>query len=154
MTPELSIDVAVIEERPIPGPGSVGAVESLVRHGLTYEGRTGDWEVAVALISDDELRRLHREFMGLDTVTDVMTFPLGGDERGGDIAISVERAAEQAPDFGMTAWEEVRFLVVHGVLHLCGWDDRDEGSKREMLARQMEIVESWDGAQVAGSSRR
>ena len=119
------------------------ALESLVRHALLAEAQSGDWDITVALMFDDRLRRLHRDFMGLDSVTDIMTFPRGDDERGGDIAISIDRAAEQASEFGMTAWEEVCFLVVHGLLHLTGWDDADDPARGRMLARQTQIIESW-----------
>ena len=143
MSSTLSATVAIVEQMPIPTPGDAVALESVVRFALALEGQSGEWDLAVALMSDGDLRRLHRDFMGLDSATDIMTFPRGGDERGGDIAISVERAAEQADDLGMTAWEEVRFLAVHGVLHLTGWDDADDESRRRMLARQAEIVQGW-----------
>ena len=144
MPTKLGATVAIIEENLLPAPGDAAKLESLVRHALTAEKRTGEWEISIALVSDDELRGLHRDFMGLDSVTDIMTFPYGGDALGGDIAISVDRAAEQAPEFGLSAWEEIRFLAVHGVLHLCGWDDGNDEARRRMLARQAEIVESWE----------
>lgn len=142
MAAHLSVDVAVLVQVALPPPGDAGEIEALVRHALLAEGQTGEWEVTVALMSDDDVRRLHRDFLGLDSVTDIVTFPLGGDTRGGDIAISVDRASEQAPEFGMTAWGEVCFLAVHGVLHLTGWDDGDDESRRRMLARQSEILAS------------
>ena len=62
------------------------------------------------------------EFMDDDSITDVMTFPSGEPgQEGGDIVISVERAAEQGPEHGFTTDQEVHFLFVHGLLHLCGW---------------------------------
>lgn len=144
MPTKLWATVAFIEENLLPAPGDAAKLESLVRHALTAEKQTGEWDISIALVSDDELRRLHRDFMGLDSVTDIMTFPYGGDALGGDIAISVDRAAEQAPEYGLSAWEEIRFLAVHGVLHLCGWDDGDDEARRRMLTRQAEIVESWE----------
>src|SRR5262249_3205892 len=98
---------------------------------------------------DAHLRRLHRDFMGIDEETDVMTFP-HGDDQGGDIVISIERAAEQALAYGYAAGEEVEFLAVHGVLHLCGWNDETPTQRAAMLARQTEIVEAF---RSAGDSR-
>jgi len=144
MPTDLSATVTILEERAAPIPGDAAALEALVRHALMVERQTGDWEISIALVSDDELRRLHRDFLGQDTLTDIMTFPHGGDALGGDIAISVDRATEQAPEFGLSAWEEIRFLAVHGVLHLCGWDDGEDDARRQMLTRQAEIVESWE----------
>jgi probable rRNA maturation factor len=82
--------------------------------------------------------------MGIDEQTDVMTFPAGEEEEreaGGDIVISIDRAAEQGPEHGHTTAEEVAFLIVHGVLHLCGWDDHAAEDRAAMLERQREILE-------------
>ncbi|MER3437103.1 MAG: rRNA maturation RNase YbeY, partial [Chloroflexota bacterium] len=78
--------------------------------------------MSFALTTDEHLRELHHRFMGIDEETDVMTFPLDEDgEHGGDIVISVDRAEEQAAETGHGLSDEIRFLAVHGLLHLCGW---------------------------------
>ena len=95
----------------------------------------------MALVDDRRLRGLHRDFMGIDEATDVMTFPSGEPGvAGGDIAVSVDRAAAQGPGFGHSAAEEAAFLVVHGLLHLLGWDDAADDDRAAMLARQQEII--------------
>ncbi len=114
----------------------------LIRFALEHERATGKWVVAVALVDDPRLQDLHREFMGIDEPTDVMTFPAGDPgASGGDIAVSVARATEQGPSFGHTPAGETTFLVVHGLLHLCGWDDPTPGERAAMLARQTEIID-------------
>ena len=150
----LVVRVEVVEELPMPPPGTVDALATVVRAALTAESRDGRWEIVVALVSDHALRRLHRDFMGLDSETDIMTFPRGSGKQGGDVAISVDRAMDQAGEHGLSPWEEVRFLVVHGVLHLCGWDDGSDAERAAMLARQTAILASMDAAQAAGSSVR
>jgi probable rRNA maturation factor len=85
------------------------------------------------ITGDEELRRLNREFLGKDYPTDVLSFPAGNDgaanEQAGEIAISFERAAEQAREFGHSVEEEIRLLMLHGVLHLAGMDhERDGGA--------------------------
>jgi probable rRNA maturation factor len=90
------------------------------------KGRTFD----CLITGDAEMRRLNRQFRGKDYPTDVLSFPLEGGRRGplGDIAISVARARVQARQFGHSAEEEVRVLMLHGVLHLLGMDhETDEG---------------------------
>src|SRR5947209_7701974 len=73
------------------------------------------------LISDARvLLRLNRQFLGSDYATDVLSFPLNGDELLGELAISSERAAEQARHFGHSRLDEIRILMLHGVLHLVG----------------------------------
>lgn len=116
----------------------------LVPFVLEREKQEGDWSVTVVLVEDATLQDLHRRFMGMDEVTDVMTFPFDGDVAGGDIVVSVQRAAEQAASYDHTPEREIAFLVVHGLLHLCGWDDRDDGQRAAMLARQAELLMSFD----------
>ena len=80
------------------------------------------------LITDDrELRRLNRQFRGLDYATDVLSFPAAGSELLGEIAISADRAARQAREFGHSRLDEIRILMLHGVLHLLGMDHENDG---------------------------
>jgi probable rRNA maturation factor len=104
-------------------------------------------EVHVLLADDATLRRLNRTFLGKDKATDVLSFPAAvttvffGDpqapELAGDLAISLEMAARQAARFGHSLRDEVRVLLLHGLLHLAGFDhERDAG---EMAARELEL---------------
>ncbi len=82
------------------------------------------------VISDDkELHRLNRTFLGHDYATDVLSFPAAASNNGlGDIVISAERAQAQAEQFGHTRLEEIKILLLHGLLHLAGMDhERDHG---------------------------
>jgi probable rRNA maturation factor len=89
------------------------------------------------LISDDrELRRLNRQFLGADYATDVLSFPLHDDALLGEMAISAERAAAQARQFGHSRFDEIRILMLHGVLHLTGMDhETDRGAMARAEAR-------------------
>jgi probable rRNA maturation factor len=90
------------------------------------------------LIADDlELRRLNRDFLGADYATDVLSFPAGdGPEWLGEIAISADRAASQAREFGHSRLDEIRVLMLHGLLHLLGMDhERDSGAMARAEAR-------------------
>jgi probable rRNA maturation factor len=86
------------------------------------------------LLTDDrELRRLNRSFLGRDYPTDVLSFPAPGPDGSlGEIAISVQRAEEQAREHGHPGAEEVGILVLHGLLHLM---DMDHESDRGRMAR-------------------
>ena len=138
---ELDVAFEVVSERT--GPDEPGeAWEALCRFVLEHEGQAGSWDVTLALVDDETLRGLHDRFMGLDSVTDVMTFPVDEDDLdGGDIVISVGRAAAQGPEHGLSATEEVRFLFVHGLLHLCGWDDGSSEQRDAMLRRQTDLLD-------------
>lgn len=94
-------------------------------------------EVDVLLGSDRTLRRLNRTFRGKDKATDVLSFPAPkefGGEHAGDLAISLETAKKQADEYGHTLRDEIRVLMLHGLLHLGGMDH--EADKGEMAARE------------------
>ncbi|MBI5621401.1 rRNA maturation RNase YbeY [Candidatus Falkowbacteria bacterium] len=93
-------------------------------------GMTAVWQVGVALVSDSRIRTLNKMFRGRDAVTDVLSFAdatdtVGWPESGeylGDIIISYPQAARQAKQAGVTIKQEVSLLIVHGLLHLLGYD--------------------------------
>lgn len=96
------------------------------------------------LITDDrELQRLNKDFLGRDYATDVLSFPAAaGAPELGEIAISVERAAAQARDFGHSPIDEIRILMLHGVLHLTGMDhESDDGEMAEAERKWAEELE-------------
>jgi len=104
-------------------------------------GLAGD--VHVLLADDATLQRLNRTYRGKNKPTDVLSFPAGDAEEGndsgvaGDLAISLETAARQAEQYGHSLRDEVRVLLLHGVLHLAGFDhETDDG---EMAAREAEL---------------
>ena len=94
-------------------------------------------DVAIAFVNDDAMRTLNRQFRRKNKTTDVLTFP--GDEPThlGDIVISVDQARRQALDERHSLATEVRYLVVHGILHALGYDhEKDNG---EMNALELEV---------------
>jgi probable rRNA maturation factor len=103
--------------------------------------------VDVLLADDVTLRRLNKTFRGKNRATDVLSFPAGattvffgepdGPELAGDLAISLETAARQAERYGHSLRDEVRVLLLHGVLHLAGFDH--EVDSGEMAAREAEL---------------
>lgn len=138
----IELEVNVLREYSIDEPGSA-RIEAIVAGALAAEGADGDWSVAVVLVDDAEIQRLHRDFMAIDEPTDILTFPYDPEFNGGiggDLVISVDTAREQGADHGNTVAQEIEFLIVHGVLHLLGWDDTDPNDRARMLARQTEIL--------------
>ena len=101
-------------------------------------------EVAVVVVPEPAILELHARYFNDPTSTDVITFPGEFDnDQGvvyGDIAICLDVAREQAGDVGHTIEEEIVFLATHGLLHLCGWDDRTPGDRELMLQRQMNLM--------------
>ncbi len=97
----------------------------------------------VAFVSDRKMRQLNREFRGKNATTDVLSFPFEADEFDieraflGDIIISLEQAARQAEENNLELKTEIQQLILHGILHLCGYDhETDDG---EMNSRELEL---------------
>ena len=98
-------------------------------------------EVHVLLTSDAEIKRLNKTFRGKNKATDILSFPAAQEAEGiaGDLAISLETAARQAAEHGHTLRDELRILLLHGLLHLHGEDhetDSGEMAARELALRQ------------------
>lgn len=97
-------------------------------------------EVDVLLTSDAALKKLNRDFRGKNKATDVLSFPSPeqiASQHAGDLAISLETAARQAASFRHTLRDEVRILMLHGLLHLSGMDHETDNG--EMAAREAEL---------------
>ena len=127
------------------------AVIAVVNTVLKQEGFTPACEVSVLITDDQTIRALNAKHRGKDTATDVLSFPMlefdedgaivSGDDGGelllGDIVISLQRAYEQAEEYGHSPLREVGFLCAHSVLHLLGYDhETDEQSRRAMREKE------------------
>lgn len=101
---------------------------------------------SVAFVPDDRMKQLNELFRGKNTTTDVLSFPHEPDsfdpdkDNLGDIVISVEQAQKQAAENGLTLEGEIKQLILHGLLHLCGYDHETDNG--EMNARELELRES------------
>lgn len=96
----------------------------------------------VCLISNDkQLRQLNLQFLGADYATDVLSFPSGEDEALGELAISMERATEQAAAQGHGLVDELKILMLHGVLHLKGMNhESDRGQMRRVETKWRKLL--------------
>jgi len=110
--------------------------------------------LSLVLTGDDEIAALNREFRGIDAPTDVLSFPAYDDPGGaasdpegpplplGDIVVSLPRAMEQAARYGHSREREFGFLLVHGLLHLLGYDHETAAEAAAMEARQEAVLAS------------
>jgi probable rRNA maturation factor len=109
------------------------------------------------ITGDTALRKLNREFLGHDYATDVLSFPAASAGELGDLAISAERAHAQAETYGHTLLDELRVLMLHGVLHLVGFDhesDRGEMKRAERKWRVTFNLPTTLIARVNGAAKR
>jgi len=116
------------------------ALEQFARRALSLctreqgSGLTNLEEISVLLVSDRRMAELHLRFMQISGPTDVITF------QHGEIFLSVETAQRQARRYRTSLNRELRLYLVHGLLHLRGFDDRDPASRRRMHAVQEQIL--------------
>lgn len=115
---------------------------------LTHLGQ-GEAEISLVLANDRQIRELNESYRGIPAPTDVLSFPMG--EGGGwepnphllgDVVISLETASRQARDRGHSLEKEVCLLLIHGILHLLGYDHEGSAKKRRtMQAKERELLE-------------
>ncbi len=95
-------------------------------------------------VDDPTLQKLHQQYLNDPEKTDVITFDLGdGEAVEGEIYISIDRARDQAKEYGVTPEEEVLRLIIHGILHLKGYDDLEEEDRVVMKAQEDAFVEKF-----------
>lgn len=146
--------------------------QRLARHVLEAEGVRGACELSLFFVSSDDMTELNVQHMGATGPTDVLSFPIDGGEvveldagaasRGpdrpepspsdlplllGDVVICPDVARRQAPDHAGNLDDELALLVVHGVLHVLGWDHATDDERAAMWGRQRALLEShhWQG---------
>ena len=122
------------------------AEECVLREGLDAERCA----VSVTFTDKDGIKELNRDYRGVDSVTDVLSFPQYDDFEEipgegeillGDVVICRERAAEQAREFGHSLDREMIYLFTHSILHLLGYDHMEEEEKREMRLKEEEVMD-------------
>ncbi|MGI5997077.1 MAG: rRNA maturation RNase YbeY [Lutispora sp.] len=134
-------------------------VERIVKAVLDYEKWDEEVEVSISFVDNKEIQNLNREFRNIDAPTDVLSFPMLEYEEGsdneayseedyieaeiplGDIVISTEKVIEQSKEYGHSQDRELAFLLVHGMLHLLGYDHMNAEDEQIMFKKQDEILD-------------
>ncbi|MCU0104662.1 rRNA maturation RNase YbeY [Acholeplasma vituli] len=114
------------------------SAETLIKHIFTFIEE--NHEMNIIFMDKPQIQELNRTYRNIDKVTDVISFPDQEDNYIGDIFICLERAQEQAVDYGHNIEREIGFLAVHGYLHLLGYDHHTEAEEKIMFAKQEEIL--------------
>ena len=121
-------------------------IEESIHVTLIHESAPIDSELTVVITTDEQLHALNYQFLHVDAPTDVLSFPVNysdpdtGASYLGDILISYPRAASQANFGGHSIMAEIQLLVLHGILHLLGYDHAEPSDKAKMWATQREIL--------------
>ncbi|WP_461612673.1 rRNA maturation RNase YbeY [Clostridium sp. Marseille-QA1073] len=143
-------------------------IKDIIEYTLKEEGVNIPFEISIIFIDNEEIRKINKEQRDIDKATDVLSFPMLDYEDGkvfkemyldyefdfcdlnegnlvlGDMALSLEKAAEQAEEYGHSFIREVMYLVVHSILHLLGYDHMEENDKVLMRKREEEILNKFN----------
>lgn len=134
-------------------------ISALARFVLAHEEAPEDAEVSISFVTDEEIAGLNEAYRGIPGPTDVLSFECDQADAGerdwgapaeadaayvlGDVVIAPDVARRQAEEFGTGFEDEIGLLLVHGLLHLCGYDHQDDDEALRMEALEREILGSW-----------
>ncbi len=160
VSPPVRLDLALANEQ-----SAIALHPRRIREALRIaleDERVASCDLSVAVVTDAQIHEINRQFLAHDEPTDVITFELATPERvagvpllprgspvrrgaalrlEGEIVVSAETARRRAPEFGWTPHNELTLYLVHGVLHLCGYDDTSPSEVRLMRQREGEVLE-------------
>ncbi len=101
-------------------------------------------EINYIFCDDDYLLEINQQYLDHDTLTDIISFDYSvGNEINGDVFVSVERVKENASDYKVTFQEEIQRVLVHGILHYCGYKDKTESDELIMRAKEEEKMKMF-----------
>jgi probable rRNA maturation factor len=148
-------EIEVFVEEKFRGVMNGGWVKKIVRHILEAEGVAPPYEVSLVFTDSETVKQLNRDYRGVDEPTDVLAFhmlprkgadasfalPPDGVTRLGEVIISYPQAVEQAKEQGHSPERELALLVIHGILHLLGYDHEEPEEESKMRERERELLE-------------
>lgn len=100
-----------------------------------------DSEIELLFLDDEQIRSYYKDYFGEDRATDVIAFPMEEEEFLGSILISMDTAKRQAKEHGKSLWDEIRFLIIHGFLHLLGHDHAEPEEEKIMKMEETNLLE-------------
>lgn len=128
--------------------GKLNVNASAVKHfiqTILVDNNISEAEISVIFGTDEMLRKLKTEFFDEDAYTDVISFNLNDDNHlEGEIYISPDRAAENAQTYGISFTNELGRLLIHGTLHLLGWEDNSDEKKKVMRKEENRFLSEFD----------
>ena len=154
------MDITFIDETKKVSDETLKEVEELLQFAGDRLAIAEDTEISVTFMDNEAIQMINREYRNKDVPTDVISFaleeegeneiPILFEDEGiyfprnlGDIMISIERAQEQAEEYGHSYERELGFLAVHGFLHLNGYDHMNPEDEKEMFDLQKEILDAY-----------
>jgi probable rRNA maturation factor len=151
----MSEEIGISIEEEFRGVVDGGQVESIVRQVLKAEGVAPPYELSLVFTDSEKVRQLNRDYRGVDEPTDVLAFymlpqkkaedyfalPPNGVTRLGEVIISYPQAVGQSKEQGHSPERELALLIIHGILHLLGYDHEEPEEEAKMRAKERELLE-------------
>lgn len=151
----MSEEVEIFVEKEFREVVDIDWINKIVQQTLKAEGLAPPYEVSMVFTSSEVVRQLNRDYRGLNEPTDVLAFymlpqkgtdssfvlPPDGVARLGEVIISYPQAAEQAREQGHSSKRELALLVIHGILHLLGYDHEEPEEESKMREKERELLE-------------
>ncbi|MDN6294109.1 MAG: rRNA maturation RNase YbeY [Alkalibacterium sp.] len=152
------MDIAIYDETNQINEKNKTMMEAILQFSAKKLSIPENAEISISIVENDKIREINKEYRKKDAVTDVISFALEDDEDIfmtldaldtdiprdlGDIFLSYDKAVEQATEYGHSFDRELGFLLVHGFLHLNGYDHMTEADEKEMFALQEEILREY-----------
>ncbi|MGB5924475.1 MAG: rRNA maturation RNase YbeY [Dehalococcoidia bacterium] len=148
-------EIEIFVEEEFRGVVDEGRVKKIVRQVLKAEGVPSPYEVSLVFTDSETVKKLNRDYRGIDEPTDVLAFymlpqkgadssfalPPDGITRLGEVIISYPQALAQAKEQGHSPERELALLVIHGILHLLGYDHEEPEEEHKMRERERELLE-------------
>lgn len=124
-------------------------INSVIKECLDYEKYGFNYEISVSFVNNIEIKELNKRFRGKDKETDVLSFPMEDELEGqdylptlGDIVISIEKANEQAKEYGHSLEREIAYLTAHSMFHLMGYDHLTDSEKTIMRRKEKDVMKN------------
>jgi probable rRNA maturation factor len=151
----MSEEVEIFIEEKFRGVVDQGWARGIARTVLKAEGMAPPYEVGLVFTDSETVKQLNRDYRGVDETTDVLAFymlpqkavddsftlPPDGVTRLGEVIVSYPQAIEQAREQGHSTEKELALLIIHGILHLLGYDHEEPEGEAKMRAREKELLE-------------
>ncbi|WP_209123011.1 rRNA maturation RNase YbeY [Alkalihalobacillus sp. BA299] len=151
-----NFEIDILDETSKVTKDQILLTKNILIEAAKMEGLTGPTEISVTFVDDNRIQEINRDYRGKDTPTDVISFALNEegeeeiqiiDPEGpnvlGDIIISIPRTIEQSHNYEHSFERELGFLLVHGFLHLLGYNHHTEEEEKRMFSRQEEILNAY-----------
>lgn len=148
----MELSISYLDEANLTRAEDIKLIEQLLNSVAKSESLSGEIEVSIMFVDNEQIQLLNKQYRNIDEPTDVISFALEEQEEVeiigrtiprvlGDIVISIPMAKQQANDYNHSFQRELGFLAVHGFLHLLGYDHETEQNEQTMFQKQKDILE-------------